>query len=71
MKQGPKLADGRVPLTIHLLAPNKRAVQVTSDLMSFWNNVYPKLRVELGRRYPRHKWPVDPLTAVPPEPYKK
>ncbi|MEQ1876304.1 MAG: ATP-dependent helicase HrpB [Bdellovibrionia bacterium] len=61
MRHGPTLANGKVPLTLHLLAPNYRAVQVTSDLMSFWKNVYPKLRVELGRRYPRHKWPENPL----------
>ncbi|HEX4922800.1 MAG TPA: ATP-dependent helicase HrpB [Bdellovibrionales bacterium] len=61
MKSAPALMDGKVPLTLHLLAPNGRAVQVTTDLMSFWKNVYPKLRVELGRRYPRHKWPEDPL----------
>jgi len=65
---GPSLARGRVPLTLHLLAPNQRAVQVTSDLAGFWERHYPALRRELGRRYPRHFWPEDPLHAEPPPP---
>lgn len=71
MKAGPSVAGGRVPLTLHLLAPNMRAVQVTSDLSGFWARVYPDLRRELGRRYPRHKWPEDPLTAVPDGPRRR
>jgi ATP-dependent helicase HrpB len=61
MKKGPSVLDGRIPLTLHLLAPNQRAVQVTSDLEGFWVRVYPDLRRELGRRYPRHAWPENPL----------
>ncbi|HZZ85959.1 MAG TPA: ATP-dependent helicase HrpB [Anaeromyxobacteraceae bacterium] len=68
LARGPALAGGRVPLTLHLLAPNQRAVQVTSDLAGFWERHYPALRRELGRRYPRHAWPEDPLTASPPAP---
>jgi ATP-dependent helicase HrpB len=68
MAEGPKLARGRVSLTLHLLAPNQRAVQVTSDLSGFWSRHYPALRRELGRRYPRHSWPEDPLHATPPAP---
>ncbi|HSM91257.1 MAG TPA: ATP-dependent helicase C-terminal domain-containing protein, partial [Anaeromyxobacteraceae bacterium] len=68
MAQGPALAGGRVPLVLHLLAPNQRAVQVTTDLAGFWSRHYPALRRELGRRYPRHAWPEDPLTAQPPVP---
>jgi ATP-dependent helicase HrpB len=68
MAAGPTLARGRVPLTLHLLAPNQRAVQVTSDLAGFWVRHYPALRRELGRRYPRHSWPEDPLHAAPPAP---
>jgi ATP-dependent helicase HrpB len=68
MTEGPRLLDGRVPLTLHLLAPNQRAVQVTSDLAGFWQRHYPALRKELMRRYPRHAWPEDPLRAAPPEP---
>lgn len=59
---------GRRPILLHLLGPNQRPVQVTRDLASFWDNVYPKVRVELRRRYPRHAWPEDPRTAKPPEP---
>jgi ATP-dependent helicase HrpB len=68
LAQGPALAGGRVPLVLHLLAPNQRAVQVTTDLAGFWTRHYPALRRELGRRYPRHAWPDDPLTAQPPAP---
>ncbi|MGE3172942.1 MAG: ATP-dependent helicase HrpB [Planctomycetota bacterium] len=57
------LAGGRVPLVLELLAPNHRPVQVTTDLPSFWANVYPTVRRELQRRYPRHSWPEDPRTA--------
>jgi len=65
---GPTVCRGRVPLTLHLLAPNQRAVQVTSDLASFWRQHYPAIRRELGRRYPRHPWPEDGATATPPAP---
>ena len=68
MREGPTLARGRVPLVLHLLAPNQRAVQVTQDLAGFWSRHYPALRRELGRRYPRHAWPEDPLHASPPAP---
>ena len=68
MGAGPVICRGRVPLTLHLLAPNKRAVQVTSDLAGFWKRHYPEIRRELGRRYPRHPWPEDGATAQPPEP---
>jgi ATP-dependent helicase HrpB len=68
MRTGPTIGGGRVPLTLHLLAPNGRAVQVTRDLASFWTQHYPPLRRELGRRYPRHAWPEDGATATPPPP---
>jgi ATP-dependent helicase HrpB len=61
----PPVARGKVPLVLHLLAPNQRPVQITRDLASFWQNVYPKARAELMRRYPRHSWPEDPLRAAP------
>ncbi|MCU0225254.1 MAG: ATP-dependent helicase HrpB [Acidobacteria bacterium] len=66
MGEGPRAADGRVPLVLHLLAPNQRPVQVTTDLAGFWERHYPALRRELMRRYPRHAWPDDPRTASPP-----
>ncbi|MEZ4653927.1 MAG: ATP-dependent helicase C-terminal domain-containing protein [Candidatus Eisenbacteria bacterium] len=63
--EGPRLGNGRVPLLLHLLAPSHRPLQVTQDLPSFWRNVYPKVRGELRRRYPKHSWPEDPLQARP------
>jgi len=68
LRSGPAICRGRVPLTLHLLAPNQRAVQVTSDLAGFWRRHYPEIRRELGRRYPRHAWPEDGATATPPAP---
>ena len=62
---------GRVPIVLHLLAPNKRAVQVTTDLAGFWERHYPAIRKELMRKYPRHAWPEDTSIAVamkPPRP---
>ena len=64
----PSLVDGTVPITLHLLAPNRRAVQVTTDLESFWRTHYPGLRKQLSRRYPKHDWPEEPSTAKPPPP---
>src|SRR5204863_3939095 len=66
MAQGPTIAGGKVPLVLHLLAPNQRAVQVTTDLAGFWARHYPAIARELRRRYPRHSWPDDPRTAKPP-----
>ncbi len=66
----PLIAEGRLPLVIHLLAPNKQPVQVTKDLSGFWKTVYPKIRTQLARRYPKHSWPEDPLKANPPAPGK-
>jgi ATP-dependent helicase HrpB len=65
MVDTPTIAGGRVRLTLHLLAPNQRAVQVTSDLAGFWSKHYPALRKQLERRYPRHAWPDDPRVPQP------
>jgi ATP-dependent helicase HrpB len=59
----PRIAGGRVPVVVHLLAPNQRPQQVTRDLASFWENTYPEVRKELRQRYAKHPWPEDPLTA--------
>lgn len=59
----PTLFNGRVPLTLHLLSPAQRPVQVTRDLAGFWRNSYFEVRKDLRGRYPRHPWPDDPLTA--------
>jgi ATP-dependent helicase HrpB len=64
MKEGPKC--GRHSVVLHLLAPNQRAVQVTTDLAGFWHKHYPEVRRELMRRYPRHAWPDDPANASAP-----
>jgi ATP-dependent helicase HrpB len=60
LTESPRVADGQVPLVLHLLAPNRRAVQVTTDLAGFWTRHYPSLRKTLMRRYPRHPWPETP-----------
>jgi ATP-dependent helicase HrpB len=61
----PRIAAGRVPVLLHLLAPNYRPVQITGDLKSFWSSAYFQVRKDLRVRYPKHKWPEDPLTATP------
>jgi ATP-dependent helicase HrpB len=66
--QTPRILRGRVPLNVHLLAPNHRAVQITNDLSGFWERHYQGIRRELMRKYPRHSWPEDPTTAEPPQP---
>ncbi|MEJ1107511.1 ATP-dependent helicase HrpB [Kribbella sp. CCNWLW201] len=61
----PAVADGRVPVVLHLLSPARRPAAITSDLASFWKQGYPQVRADLRARYPRHPWPEDPLTAIP------
>jgi ATP-dependent helicase HrpB len=58
VKETPRI--GGTPVVVHLLAPNRRPVQVTSDLKGFWERLYPQVRRELSRRYPKHKWPEVP-----------
>jgi ATP-dependent helicase HrpB len=65
MAETPRIAGGRVPLTVHLLSPARRPVQVTRDLASFWRTGYFEVRKDLRGRYPKHHWPDDPLTAEP------
>jgi ATP-dependent helicase HrpB len=60
MKETPRIGPERTPVVLHLLAPNHRAVQTTTDLAGFWERLYPQVRRELMRRYPRHPWPEDP-----------
>jgi len=60
MRETPRVAKGKVPLVVHLLAPNRRPVQTTTDLAGFWQRLYPQVRRELSRRYPKHAWPENP-----------
>ena len=64
LARAPTVGDGRVPLVLHLLAPNQRPVQVTTDLPGFWVKHYPGLRKQLMRRYPKHAWPEDPTQLI-------
>jgi ATP-dependent helicase HrpB len=61
MRETPRIARGQVPVVLRLLAPNQRPVQMTSDLAGFWERLYPQVRKELSRRYPKHKWPENPV----------
>jgi ATP-dependent helicase HrpB len=65
MRATPTIGTGNVPLTLNLLSPAHRPVQVTQDLVSFWSRGYPEVKKELKGRYPKHHWPDDPLTAAP------
>ena len=70
-KETPRVADGKIPVMLHLLSPAKRPVQVTKDLASFWANAYQEVRKELRGRYPKHHWPDNPLAALPTAKTKK
>lgn len=65
LQNTPRIAGGKVALTIHLLSPAQRPVQVTRDLASFWREAYFEVRKDLKGRYPKHHWPDDPLAALP------
>jgi ATP-dependent helicase HrpB len=61
----PRIARGKIPVTLHLLSPAQRPIQVTQDLRGFWERTYPEVKKELKGRYPRHPWPDDPWNAKP------
>jgi ATP-dependent helicase HrpB len=60
MKDTLKIGPGKVPVVAHLLAPNQRALQTTTDLAGFWAKLYPEVRPGLARKYPKHHWPEKP-----------
>ncbi|MDQ6735585.1 MAG: ATP-dependent helicase HrpB [Nitrospirota bacterium] len=64
-EETPRIANGKIPVMIHLLSPAGRPVQITQDLRSFWRSSYVEVRKELRGRYPKHHWPEDPLSALP------
>ncbi|MBF0621239.1 MAG: ATP-dependent helicase HrpB [Magnetococcales bacterium] len=64
LAETPRICGGRIPLTLHLLNPARRPVQVTTDLRSFWQRTWPEICKELRGRYPKHHWPDDPWTAT-------
>lgn len=63
LKETPRIANNKIPVLMHLLAPNHQIQQITPDLASFWKNSYADVKKDLRRRYPKHSWPDDPLTA--------
>jgi ATP-dependent helicase HrpB len=65
LTESPRLVDGRVPVTMHLLSPAHRPVQVTKDLAGFWRTSYFDVRKDMRGRYPKHDWPENPLIATP------
>jgi len=65
LTQHPSVAKGKLPLTLHLLSPAHRPIQITRDLSGFWKGSWTAVKAEMKRRYPRHPWPDDPASAVP------
>ncbi|HYQ92324.1 MAG TPA: ATP-dependent helicase C-terminal domain-containing protein, partial [Candidatus Competibacteraceae bacterium] len=65
LAETPRIANGRVPVTLHLLSPAQRPIQVTQDLRNFWENTYAEVKKELKGRYPKHPWPDDPWSEPP------
>jgi ATP-dependent helicase HrpB len=64
-RETPRVCRDRIPVTLHLLSPARRPVQITQDLAGFWDRTYAEVRKEMRTRYPRHYWPENPREAVP------
>ncbi|MFK2821881.1 ATP-dependent helicase HrpB [Arcobacter sp. YIC-80] len=71
LNTSPKILDNQIPLTIYLLSPASRPIQITQDLKSFWDNSYDEVRKELRGKYKKHYWPQNPYEAVPTNKIKK
>jgi ATP-dependent RNA helicase HrpB len=65
LRQHPSIANGKLPLTLHLLSPAHRPIQITRDLPGFWKGSWAAVKAEMKGRYPRHPWPEDPASAAP------
>jgi ATP-dependent helicase HrpB len=65
LRQHPAIANGKLPLTLHLLSPAQRPMQITRDLPGFWKGSWAAVKAEMKGRYPRHAWPEDPASAAP------
>ena len=65
LTQHPSIANGKLPLTLHLLSPAHRPIQITRDLPGFWRGSWAAVKSEMKGRYPRHAWPDDPASAAP------
>ncbi len=65
LTETPRIGGGTVPITMRLLSPARRPVQITRDLGGFWKSSYAEVRKQMRGRYPRHDWPEDPLAATP------
>lgn len=63
LSEHPSVMEGKIPLLVHLLSPARRPIQVTRDLVGFWNGSYTDVKKELKGRYPKHYWPDDPRNA--------
>jgi ATP-dependent helicase HrpB len=65
LKEHPAIARGRIPLTLYLLSPAHRPIQITRDLPGFWSGSWAAVKAEMRGRYPKHVWPDDPANALP------